>query len=76
MNAGLLIPTSLALENISSIKSSLNHQAVLHYICSQSRLKSSRGYLLSELLCVFFMSTVPHQENPIEKYTLGHKKCI
>lgn len=76
MNAGLLIPIPLSLENPRSIKSSQNHRAILHYICSQSCLKSSRSYLLSEWYCIFFISTAPHQEKPIEKHTFGHKKFI
>lgn len=76
MNAGLLIPISLTLENPRSIKSSPNHQAVLHSICFQSRLKSSRSYLLSESCCIFLISTVSHQAKPIEKYTFVHKKLI
>lgn len=71
MNAGLLIPIPLTLENPRSIKSSPNHRAVLHSICFQSCLKNSRSYLVSELCCIFPISTVPHQEKPIEKIHIG-----
>jgi len=73
MNAALLIPIPLILDNLRSTKTS---QTVLYYICSQSHLKSSRSYLLSELCCIFFISTVPHQEQPIEKYMFDHKEFI
>lgn len=76
INADLLIPIPLTLENPRSIKSSPNHRAILHSIHFQSCLKSSRSYLLSESCCIFFISTLPHQEKPIEKYTFAHKKLI
>lgn len=75
-NGGLLMAIPLTLENPRSIKGSPNHWAVLHFTCFQSCLKSSRSYLLSESCCIFLISTVPHQEKPIEKYTSAHKKLI